>query len=138
MTENKPVRKYSRVRRVFMLAKYYGQRVLFIPIGILVLCLLLAVSLFFAEHYLLGILELFTGDFSPRKLLKSLFVIPKGHVLNPERPDVDEVLSEREILVRASMPNNDAQKEILLRATVNAPDAAPEMLLRASAAGENV
>ena len=157
---NKPVRKHNILKRTAMRGFYLLRKIMRVPFGLAYYgsAVFSAMGLVFGLLMLFvvlwdGLRGVYTGlqtliyigliaicvlcfaglcSISFRALMKVVNA-PIGSFLNPERPEINEVLSEREILVRASMPNNDAQKEILLRATVNAPDAAPEMLLRATA-----
>ena len=160
---NKPVHKYSRVRRAVTLGKYYATKSLRQPVKCLIYfwfvvaflrTVVIALALFlyamevwhrkdfsFAHTYgtLLYALFLFFGclllDYKIHRIYTQLFKNPHSRFLNPVRPDVDNILPDADILVRASMPNLDAQKNVLLRASVKSSEDTPETLLRASLQG---
>ena len=84
-----------------------------------------ASSLFFSGFFIASLI----GDYILYRIIRIYSKLPKGHVLNPVRPDVEEVLPEKEVLVRASMPDNAAT---LLRASASSKEDAPQLLLRTS------
>ena len=73
-----------------------------------------------------------TGDYILFRIICAYVRLPKGHLLNPLPPAVNEVLPEAEVLVRASIATDAAQKEILLRPAAATDETAPQTLLRAA------
>ena len=166
MPENKPVRRYSSVRRAAMQIVYYTRQVMRLPM-MLLLGILGAIAGIFAFFCFLGFLVtvcgfvIALGSTSGRNgnvgtivewlvIEAFLFLIsgglawicvnaafdittaPRGSLINPMLPEVNAVLPDAEVLVRASIASSAAQKDILLRPANAKPDVEPETLLRAA------
>ena len=166
MRKSKPIRRHSKPRRALMNTKYYGARGLRLPIKLMLGCFAIVCTLTNFSSVLCLIwwfVYLIMGQFGSMRnaATSGVFVfvfffcsiicayilhyyistyteLPEGHLLNPVRPDLNEILPEAEILVRASSVSDAAQKETLLRSVVAKPDAEPETLLRASKGNLNV
>ena len=160
MDEKKPIRKHSGLRRFLMNAGYYSRKILgirtrrgltgLVTMGIGVtlascFCCLIWVYIF------LTVPGLILHDIA-KKILFALIIgvcslssaailyrvrniydkLPQGHFLNPVRPNVNEILPEAEVLVRASIATDAAQKETLLRPAAATDETDPQTLLRAA------
>ena len=153
-------RRKNKPRRALLLTKYYMQRGVVLPVSVLVYiiasvmagviaCMLISLficvplSLIFSERFpLIGslfnltIFLMFSFAFRYSSTLEwsvnKLAEKPVGHFLNPAYPEKDELLKDKDVLVRASMPNSDAQKHILLRPATDEPETNPNTLLRAA------
>ena len=81
-----------------------------------------------------GVVGLIMGaiTFAIGKSTQQIVAAPLGTALNPVRPNVNEILPEAEVLVRASVATDAAQRETLLRPAAATDETAPQTLLRAA------